>query len=83
LQEVAKVVVKVEEAKVEGVKAKAIVEEEGTIKIYLIYQNRLIYKRLERIIVYFVTKRVISKGTTTYIKGLRNLYSKSLRNLLI
>ena len=76
-------VVKVEEAKVEGVKAKAIVEEEGTIKIYLIYQNRLIYKRLERIIVYFVTKRVISKGTTTYIKGLRNLYSKSLRNLLI
>ena len=83
MQEVAKVVVKVEEAKVEGVKAKAIVEEEGTIKIYLIYQNRLIYKRLERIIVYFVTKRVISKGTTTYIKGLRNLYSKSLRNLLI
>jgi hypothetical protein len=36
---VAKVVIKVKEAKVEGAKAKAIAEEEEIIKIYPIYQN--------------------------------------------
>jgi hypothetical protein len=77
------VVVEVEEAEgVEEVEAAA--KEEGTIKtIYPIYQNRLAYKRLERIIVHFAIRRAISKGTTMHINGLRNLYSKSLRNLLI
>ena len=81
----AKVVVKVKEAKrVKEAKAKAAAKEEGTIKtIYPIYQNRLAYKRLKRIIVHFVTRRAISKRTATHIKGLRNLYLKSLRNLLI
>ena len=85
MQEVVKVVVKVKEVKgVKEVKAKAVAKEEGTIKIiYLIYQNRLAYKRSERIIVHFITRRAISKGTTIHIKGLKNLYSKSLRNLLI
>jgi hypothetical protein len=85
LQEVVKVVVEVEEAKgVKEVKAKAVAEEEGIIRtIYLTYQNRLAYKRSERIIVYFVTRRAISKGTIIPIKGLKNLYLKSLRNLLI
>ena len=85
MQEVAKVVVKVKEAKgVKEVKAKAVIKEEGIIKtIYLIYQNRLAYKRSERIIVHFITRRAISKGTTIYIKGLWNLYLKSLKNLLI
>ena len=84
MQEVAKVVVKVKEAKgVKEVKAKAVAKEEGTIKIiYLIYQNRLAYKRSKRIIVHFVTRRAISKRTTIYIKRLKNLYLKSLRNLL-
>jgi copper chaperone CopZ len=70
---VAKVVAKVKEVEgVKEVKAKAAAKEEGTIRtIYPIYQNRLVYKRLERIIVHFA------------IKGLRNLYLKSLRNLLI
>jgi len=77
------VVVEVKEAKAKGAKAKAVSKEERTIKIYLIYQNRLVYKRLKRIIVHFVTKRPISKGTTMHIKGLKNLYLKSLRNLLI
>jgi hypothetical protein len=41
LQEVAKVIVKVEEAKgAKGAKAEAIAKEEGTIRTtYLIYQN--------------------------------------------
>jgi hypothetical protein len=79
------VVVEVEEAEgVEEVEAEAAAKEEGTIKtIYPIYQNRLAYKRLERIIVHFAIRRAISKGTTMHINGLRNLYSKSLRNLLI
>ena len=76
-------VIEVKEAGAKGAKAKAIAEEEGTIKTYPIYQNRLAYKRLKRIIVHFVTRRAISKRTTTHIKGLRNLYLKSLRNLLI
>jgi copper chaperone CopZ len=82
---VAKVVAKVKEVEgVKEVKAKAAAKEEGTIRtIYPIYQNRLVYKRLERIIVHFAIKRAISKGTITYIKGLKNLYLKSLRNLLI
>jgi hypothetical protein len=76
---VAKVVAKVKEAK-----AKAAAKEEGIIRtIYPIYQNRLAYKRLKRIIVHFVIRRAISRGTITHIKGLKNLYSKSLRNLLI
>jgi hypothetical protein len=85
LQEVVKVVIKVEEVEgVKEVKAKAIAKEEGTIRtIYLTYQNRLAYKRSERIIVYFVTRRAIGKGTIILIKGLKNLYLKSLRNLLI
>jgi hypothetical protein len=79
------VVIEVKEAKgVKEAKAKAAVEEEGTIKtIYPIYQNQLAYKRLKRIIIHFAIRRAISKGTTTHIKGLRNLYLKSLRNLLI
>ena len=78
-------VAEVEEAEgVKEVKAEAAAKEEGTIKtIHPIYQNRLVYKRLERIIVHFAIRRAISKGTTTHIKGLRNLYLKSLRNLLI
>jgi hypothetical protein len=85
LQGVIKVVVEVKEAKgVKEAKAKAAAKEEGTIKIiYPIYQNRLAYKRLKRIIVHFVIRRAISKGTIIYINGLRNLYLKSLRNLLI
>ena len=78
-------VVEVEEVKgVKGAKVEAIAKEERIIRtIYPIYQNRLAYKRLKRIIVHFVTRRAISKGTATHIKGLRNLYLKSLRNLLI
>jgi len=85
LQGVVEVVVKVEEVKgVKEAKAKATAKEEGTIRtIHPIYQNRLAYKRLKRIIVHFVIRRAISRGTATYIKGLRNLYLKSLRNLLI
>ena len=80
---VAKVTEEVKEAKAKGAKAEAIAKEKGTIRtIYLIYQNRLAYKRSERIIVNFVTRRAISRGTTMHIKGLRNLYLKSLRNLL-
>jgi hypothetical protein len=84
LQGVAKVVAEVKEAKgVKEAKAKAAAKEEGTIKIiHPIYQNRLAYKRLKRIIIHFAIKRAISKGTITHIKGLKNLYSKSLRNLL-
>jgi hypothetical protein len=69
---VAKVVAKVKEVEgVKEVKAKAAAKEEGTIRtIYPIYQNRLVYKRLERIIVHFAIRRAISKGTTTHIKGL-------------
>jgi len=37
LQEVAKVIIEIKKAK--GAKAKAIAKEEGTIRIYLIYQN--------------------------------------------
>ena len=82
--EVVKVKVKAKEARAKGVKAKAAAKEEGTIKtIYPIYQNRLAYKRLKRIIVHLVIRRAISRGPTTHIKGLKNLYSKSLRNLLI
>jgi hypothetical protein len=85
LQEVAKVVVKVKEVQgIKEVKAKAVAKEEGIIKIiHLIYQNRLAYKRSERIIVHFITRRAIGKRTTMHIKGLKNLYLKSLRNLLI
>jgi len=37
LQEVAKEIVEVKEARAKGAKAKAIAKEEGTIRIYLIY----------------------------------------------
>jgi hypothetical protein len=85
LQGVVEVVVEVKEAKgVKEAEAEAAAEEEGTIKIiYPIYQNRLAYKRLKRIIVHFAIRRAISKGTTMHINGLKNLYLKSLRNLLI
>ena len=78
-------VVEVEEVKgVKGAKVEAIAKEERIIRtIYPIYQNRLAYKRLKRIIVHLVIRRAISRGPTTHIKGLKNLYSKSLRNLLI
>jgi hypothetical protein len=40
LQEVAKVIIEIKKAKgAKGAKAKAIAKEEGTIRIYLIYQN--------------------------------------------
>jgi hypothetical protein len=85
LQGVIKVVVEVKEAKgVKEAKAKAAAKEERIIKtIYPIYQNRLAYKRLKKIIIHFAIRRAISKGTITHIKGLKNLYLKSLRNLLI
>ena len=85
MQGVIKVVVEVKEAKgVKEAKAKAAAKEERIIKtIYPIYQNRLAYKRLKKIIIHFAIRRAISKGTITHIKGLKNLYLKSLRNLLI
>jgi hypothetical protein len=82
---VVEVVAEVEEAEgVEEAEAEAAAEEEGTIRtIYPIYQNRLVYKRLERMIVHFAIRRAIGRGTAMHTNGLRNLYSKSLRNLLI